>query len=285
MSTGSYVEVLGSKIHYIDKGHGPTLVFLHGMPTSSYLWRHIIDQLQGEYRCVAPDLIGMGASDKPDIDYTVFDHVRYFDAFMDALDLQDVILVMHGWGSVIGCDYASRHADRVKAVAFYESHLRATVDWDMLSLPVQQLASMLRQPKASYSAIVEKDYLVEKLLPRGAIQQLEPAVLERYREPFPDESSRKPLWQYVQELPLGHGDSKVVELIEHYSQWLTVSKCPKLLMYAMPGFITTMDTVMWARDNVAELEVAELGEAMHFAQETMPQVFTDVLQAWLKSIS
>lgn len=281
MSTGSYVEVLGANIHYTDQGQGPVLVFIHGMPTSGYLWRHVVDQMKSSFRCIALDLVGMGKSDKPDIDYSIFDHIRYFDAFMEALQLKDAVLIMHGWGSLIGLDYARRHPECIKGLTFYESHLRAAVDWDMLSLPVQQLASMLKQPKASYSAIVEKNYLVEKLLPRGAMQPLEASVLDKYREPFPDEASRKPLWQYVQELPLGRGESEVLELINNYSQWLMTSHCPKLLMYAMPGFITTMDTVIWARDHLSELEVVELGNALHFAQETMPQAFSDALKNWL----
>ncbi|MDF1653765.1 MAG: haloalkane dehalogenase [Coxiellaceae bacterium] len=278
-----FVEILGSKIHYIDEGEGEALVFIHGMPTSSYLWRHIIDQLKGDYRCIALDLVGMGASDKPDIDYRIFDHIKYFDAFIEALDLKDITLVMHGWGSLVGFDYAKRHENNVKAMAFYESHVRAAIDWDMLSLPVQQLASMLQSP-ASYSAIVEHDYLVEKLVPSGAINQLPHDVIEKYREPFPDATSRKPLWQYVQDLPLGEGSTDVVDLINGYSAWLQETPIPKLLMYAIPGFITTIDTVLWSRDNICELELVELGEAMHFAQETMPEVFSEALSNWLSKL-
>ncbi|MDF1796005.1 MAG: haloalkane dehalogenase [Coxiellaceae bacterium] len=278
-----FVEILGSKIHYIDEGEGEPLLFIHGMPTSSYLWRHIIDQLKDNYRCIALDLVGMGSSDKPDIDYRIFDHIKYFDAFVEALELKDITLVMHGWGSLIGFDYAKRHESNVKAMAFYESHVRAAIDWDMLSLPVQQLASML-QSKASYSAIVEHDYLVEKLIPSGAINQLSGDVIEKYREPFPDADSRKPLWQYVQDLPLGDGDTDVVELIDAYSAWLQTTTIPKLLMYAIPGFITTIDTVLWSRDNICELELVELGEAMHFAQETMPGVFSQALSSWLSKL-
>ncbi len=277
-----FVEVLGSKIHYIDEGEGHPLVFIHGMPTSSYLWRHIIDQLKGQYRCIALDLIGMGESGKPDIDYRIFDHIKYFDAFMDTLNLGKVTLVMHGWGSLIGFDYARRHESDINGLVFYESHVRAAVDWDMLSLPVQQLASML-QSQASYSAIVEQDYLVEKLVPRGAINQLSDEVIDKYRQPFPDADSRRPLWQYVQDLPLGDGETDVVELIDTYSHWLQTTKIPKLMMYAIPGFITTIDTVLWARDNCSVIELVELGEAMHFAQETMPDLFSSTLSHWLAS--
>lgn len=284
MQGSQYVEVLGSKIHYIDQGAGQSIVFIHGMPTSGFLWRHIIDKLKSSFRCIAPDLIGMGQSDKPDIEYRIFDHINYFDAFMQEMNLKDVILVMHGWGSLIGFDYARRHPDNVKGLAFYESHVRAAIEWDMLSLPVQQLASMLQQRDVSYSAVVERDYLVEKLLPRGAINQLPEGVLKKYKEPFPDAASRKPLWQYIQDLPLGEGHDDVVALINEYSQWLQHSNCPKLMMYAMPGFITTIETVLWARDHITELEIAELGEAMHFAQETIPDVYCDILQEWLDKL-
>lgn len=275
---------MGSKIHYLDQGQGPTVVFIHGMPTWSYLWRHIVDSMQDSYRCIALDLIGMGRSDKPDIPYTIFDHIRYFDAFMEALDLDQVVLVMHGWGSLVGFDYARRNTPKVRGLAFYEPHVRANVEWDMLSLPVQQLASMLKKPELSYTAVVERDYLVEKLVPRGSMQQLSPEVLEKYREPYSDAKSRKPLWQYVQELPLGDGDDEVVELIKQYSDWLQQCELPKLMLYAMPGFITTIDTVLWARDNLPQIDIVELGEALHFAQETMPDRFASLLNNWLAKL-
>jgi len=275
-----FVTVDGSKMHYIEAGTGSPIIFIHGMPTSSYLWRNIIPALSDQARCVAPDLIGMGGSDKPDIAYTVFDHIRYIERFIETLGLHDVTLMLHGWGSVIGFDYARRHADNIKALAFFESHVRPTTDWDMLSLPVQQLASMLERRDASYRAVVEHNYLVNKLLPRGVIRKLAEEEMAHYRKPFPTPASRKPLWQYIQDLPLGDKDGPVIELMQAYSTWLQRSSVPKLMMYAVPGFITTMGTVQWAKDHLPSLTLVELEDALHFAQESMPKVFGHKLRQW-----
>ncbi len=279
-----FVEVHGSKMHYLQKGSGDPILFIHGMPTSSYLWRNIIPGLSDLGTCIAPDLIGMGQSDKPDIEYTAFDHIKYLEGFIKALDLKNITLVLHGWGSVMGFDYASRFENNIKGLAFYESHIRPNVEWDMLSLPVQQLATLLNRPGASYQAIVEHNYLIKKLLPHGVLRKLTDVELAFYAKPFQTKESRKPLWQYILELPLGANEGEVVELIGRYSQWLTQSTSPKLLMYAMPGFTTTIETVQWAKNNLPNITVVELPDALHFAQESIPQLFAEELRAWYLSL-
>ena len=279
-----YLSVKGSKIHYIEDGTGDPVLFLHGMPASSYLWRNIIPSLSDKARCIAPDLIGMGASDKPDIDYTVFDHIDYIQSFIESLNLKNITLVLHGWGSVIGFDYARRHANNVKAIAFFESHIRPNTEWEMLSLPVQQLATLLERPGASYKAIVEHNYLVNKLLPNGVLRRLTDDELAHYKKPFPTPKSRKPLWQYTQDLPLGKGTGRVLDLIKKYSKWLEKAPQQKLMMYAVPGFITTMETVGWAKSNPPNLTLVELEDALHFAQESMPDIFSRELREWYLSL-
>lgn len=274
------INVKGSKMHYLEIGQGDPVVFIHGIPTSSYLWRKVMPQLADNARCIAVDLIGMGASDKPDIDYRIFDHCDYFDGFMEAMKLKNVTLVLHGWGSVVGFHYAEHHAKNIRALAFYESHVRPTTDWNMLSLPVQQFASLLNRPGASYRAIVQQNYLIKKLLPAGIVRPLTEEELAEYEKPFPTPESRKPLWQYVQDLPLGKGPSDVVDLLESYSQWLQKSDVPKLMLYAIPGFITTVDTVQWARDHIKNIEIAGLDDALHFAQESIPELFGQALRDW-----
>lgn len=283
--TSHYVEVNGSKMHYIEQGSGDAIVFVHGMPTYSYLWRNIIPTLSEYGRAIAVDLVGMGLSAKPDIEYTLQDHISYFTGFMEAMKLKNVTLVLHGWGSLIGFYYASRHPANIKALAFYESHVRPTTDWDMLSLPVQQLATLLQRPGAAYKAIIEQNYLVKKLLPSSVLRKLTPTEMAYYEKPFPNQDSRKLLWQYIQELPLGKNpDSMVVELIKTYSRWLQSTDIPKLMLYAVPGFITTIATVQWAKDHLPNLTLAELPDALHFAQETIPHEFADKLTAWYRNV-
>ena len=280
-----FLSVLNSKIHYLQQGEGDPIVFVHGMPTSSYLWRNIIPTLSSVANCIAPDLIGMGNSDKPDIDYRVFDHIHYFDSFIEKMKLKNITFVLHGWGSVIGFECARRHEDNIKGLVFYESHIRPTTDWNMLSLPVQQLASLLSRPGASYRAVVQQNYLINKLLPRGVIRPLSEMEMEEYRRPFQTIESRKPLWQYIQDLPLGKGPSDVVSLIQEYSDWLQETSLPKLMFYAIPGFITTVDTVLWAKNHLSNLTLVELEDVLHFAQESAPEVFSEKLLKWYRAIS
>ncbi len=275
-----FANALGSKMHYIEQGSGDPVLFIHGMPTSSYLWRNIIPCLADKAHCIALDLIGMGHSDKPDIGYTFLDHINYVEAFIKALNLKNITLVMHGWGSIIGFNYACRHESNIKGLAFLESHIRPTTDWDMLSLPVKQLATLLNRPGASYRAIVEQNYLVNKLLPNGVLRKLSAEEIARYSEPFPTPESRKPLWQYIQELPLGEEESEVVSSIETYSKWLQQSSLPKLMMYAVPGFITTMETIEWGKEHLKNLTLVALQDALHFAQESVPDQMSKALREW-----
>ncbi len=279
-----YVSVLGSKMHYLRVGQGDPMVFIHGVPTYSYLWRNILPGMSEFADCIAPDLIGMGQSDKPDIEYRIFDHIKYFDAFVDALDLKNITLVLHGWGSLVGFDYARRHEKNIKGIAFYESHVRPTTEWEMLSLPVQQLASLLARPGASYRAIVKQNYLINKLLPKSMMHDLTAEELAAYQSPYLTPESRKPLWQYIKDVPLGKGPDDVVALIDEYSKWLQSTKIPKLMMYAIPGFITTVDTIKWARDHLTHLSLVGLDDALHFAQESIPKIFTQNLKEWHENL-
>src|SRR3990167_7241875 len=279
-----FISVKGSQIHYIDIGSGDPIVFLHTVPTSSYTWRHIISAISPKARCIAPDLIGMGQSDKPDIEYRVFDHIAYIEAFIDALKLKNITLVLHGWGSVIGFDYARRHEKNIKGIAFYESHLQPVTDWSQLSLPVQQLATLLNRPGASYRSVVKQNYFIEKLLPRSVIRPLTEEEMAHYRAPFSTPDSRKPLWQYVNELPLGNSSPTIQDLMRKYSTFLQKTKIPKLMLYAIPGFMTTIEMVGWAKKNLPNIELAALDDAMHLAQESVPEQFSQALSQWYQSL-
>lgn len=279
-----YQTVLGSKIHYIEQGEGDPILFLHGVPTSSYLWRNIIPELAQQARCIAPDLIGMGQSDKPNIEYRVFDHIHYMEAFIQALDLNNITLVVHGWGSVIGFDIATRHPERFKAIAFLESHIRPVLDWSMVSLPVQELSVVLSAPDGGYDVIMNSNYFVNKVLPNGVMRKLTAEEMEFYRRPFLEPESCKPLWQYLQDLPLGNGPKDVIDLITRYSKKFVSSDIPKLMLYAVPGFVTTMATVQWAKDNLQNLTLVDVGDALHYAQESKPTVISAELKKWYQHL-
>ncbi len=280
-----FLEIEGSKIHYIDEGAGDPVVFLHGIPTWSYLWRNIIPTVATQCRCIAPDMVGMGLSDKPDINYTVFDHIQYMTRFLDKLDLNNITLVMHGWGSVIGSHYAMQHQDKIKALVYYEPHLKPTKKWDELSLPVQQFLSLIQDEDHAYEEIIENNYLIETMLPTSVIRPLDNKELEQYRRPFKTPESRKPLLQYVRDFPKGNGQPEdVLALISEYSEQLKRSPIPKLLFYAVPGFITTISDVSWASENLPNLDLIDLGEALHFVPESYPFLFANEFIEWYQSL-
>lgn len=285
MDNAQHFEMVnGSKIHYRECGDvsQPTLVMIHGMPTSSYLWRHVMPLLEDRYHCVAPDLIGMGDSDKPDIEYRIFEHIDYIEKFIEQRGLRDITLVLHGWGSVVGFEYARRHPHNVRGLIFYESHIRPVTEWNMLSLPVQQFASLLKGREKSHRAIMEENYLVETLMRQGIVDSFSQETMDVYREPFSTAASRQPLWQYTQDLPLGKGPDDVIKLIDTYSKWLQHTEIPKLMLYAVPGFITTIETVAWAKERLHNLTLVALDDALHFAQETMPQDFAQAIDSWMR---
>lgn len=280
-----FASVLGSNIHYIDEGQGNPILFIHGMPTSNYLWRNIVPILSPYARCIAPDLIGMGKSDLPNIDYRVFDHIDYIEAFINELNLTDITFVLHGWGSVIGFELAMRYPERTKGIAFLESHVKPVVDWSMISLPVQELSVVLSAPDGGYDVIMYSNYFVNKVLPSGVLRRLSDVEMQHYREPFNRIGGCKPLWQYIQDMPLGDGPKDVVDLITNYSKKLEVSTIPKLMMFGVPGYVTTIATVQWARDNLPNLTLVDVGDALHYAQETNPVRIGSELKNWFKRIT
>jgi haloalkane dehalogenase len=276
-----YVEVLGSKIHYIEAGEGAPIVFLHGVPMSCYVWRNIIPHLTNLGRCIALDLIGFGKSDKPNIQYSIFDHIKYFEKFVEILGLKKMTLVMHGWGSVIGFDYAMRHEKNCTGLVFYEAFLRS-VGTDDISLPFQEQLYELQEEASDNNLVVSGTNFVNKIIPQNVMRRLSAIEMSHYREPFADEKSSQAIKQYLKELPRGE-DTPVTQLIANYSEKLTESYLPKLMLYSVPGLITTIMTAMWAKENLPNLEMFDLGEELHLAQESNPQLMGETISVWLQS--
>ena len=185
---------------------------------------------------------------------------------------------------MIGFAYAMKYPENIKALAFYEAHIRPSVNWEMVSLPVQELAAVLNSPDGGYDVIMNSNYYVNKIMTDGILRRLSEEEMQQYQMPFITPGSCKPIWQFLQDLPLGEEKSPVIKLIEEYSQKLKDSDIPKLLLYAMPGFITSMETVRWGKDNFPNLRLAEVGEAYHFAQETCPDDFGKALAQWYSSL-
>lgn len=278
-----HVEVYGSKMHYIEAGAGNPIVFLHGIPTSCYLWRNVIPYLTSLGRCIAPDLIGCGWSDKPDIEYSVQDHIKYIDKFIETLNLKNVTLVMHGLGSIVGFDYAMRHEKNCKGLVFYEAFLKS-LQGEELSLPLQEQLIILQDQKSLEELSKNGAAFIDHMLPQDAIRHLTEVEMNNYRQPFADEGTTRPILQYLKELPMGEKGNKVEAIIANYSEKLTHSTLPKLLLYSFPGFITTIAAVMWAKENLPNLEVIDIGEELHLAQESCPHLMGETISVWLQGV-
>lgn len=277
-----YIEIYGSKMHYIEIGKGNPILFLHGIPTSSYIWRNIIPYLTSLGRCIAPDLIGFGWSDKPDIKYSVIDHIKYIEKFIETLNLNNIILVMHGWGSVIGFNYSMHHENNCIGLVFYEAFLK-TLDKNEISLPLKEQLMTLQDEETEFDVTLRGASFVDKIIPQSVMRQMSDEEMNYYREPFMKEGTAKPIIQYLKELPTGN-ETEIDKLITEYILKLTKSKLPKLMLYSVPGFITPISIIMWAKENLPNLETVDIGEELHLAQESNPKLIGETISAWLQGI-
>jgi haloalkane dehalogenase len=279
----NYVEIKGSKVHYIEEGSGDPILFLHGNPTSSYLWRNILPFLIPCGRCIAPDLIGMGKSDKPDIGYRFVDHAEYVEGFIETLGLRKVTLVVHDWGSALGFHYAMRHEENINAIAFMEAILRPAT-WDDFPKDFKMGFKLFRTPVIGWLMIVGMNIFVEKILPKAIVRNLTEEEKNHYREPFKRFKDRKPVWRWPNEIPIDGNPADVARIVQYYHQKLLESELPKLLFFASPGGLITSTTVAWCKQNLKNLKSVDIGQGIHFLQEDNPHRIGSELADWYKSL-
>ena len=278
-----YIDIDGSKIHYIDIGSGDPILFLHGNPTSSYLWRNIIPYLTSSGRCLAMDLIGMGKSDKPHINYRFVEHARYVDGFIDKMGLKKITMVVHDWGSALGLHYAMRHEDNIKGIAFMEAILK-TSTWADFPKDLKMGFRLFRTPLIGWLMIVGLNIFIEKILPNAIVRKLTEKEMNSYREPFKKMKDRKPMWRWPNEIPIDGKPADVTEIVQVYSRKLKESDCPKLMFFAHPGGIITAPMVKWCQQNLKNLKTVDIGEGIHFLQEDNPKLIGTELLNWYKSL-
>ncbi len=278
-----FVEVQGSRMHYVEEGAGDPVLFLHGNPTSSYLWRNVIPHVSPLARCIAPDLIGMGKSDKPDIEYRFFDHAGYVDGFIEALGLRNITFVVYDWGSALAFHYARRHEDNVKGLAFMEAIVRP-VTWDEWPEQARQMFQAFRTPGVGEKMILEENAFVEQVLPGAIFRKLSDEEMDRYREPFPDPASRRPTWRWPNEIPIEGEPADVVEAVQAYADWMGESDIPKLLLYAHPGAILREPLLEWCRNNMRNLKTVDIGPGVHFLPEDRPHEIGEAVAEWYRGL-
>lgn len=278
-----FIEVEGSKIHYVEEGTGDPILFLHGNPTSSYLWRNIIPYAAEVGRAIAPDLIGMGKSDKPDIEYRFFDHVRYIEGFIERLGLQSITFVIHDWGAGLGFHYASRHEGNTKGVAFMEGVLPMP-SWDAFPEAARGLFKSFRTKDIGEDLLINKNMFVENVLPGSVVRTLTDEEMDHYREPYKEEAARKPVWRWPNELPIEGEPADVWEAAVAYHEWLQRTEVPKILFHATPGAIMSAAVVQSLRSTLKNLKTVDIGPGVHFVQEDNPHKIGEELAKWYQGL-
>ena len=279
-----YLDIKGSKIHYIEEGEGDPVLFLHGNPTSSYLWRNIIPYVQPQGRCIAPDLIGMGKSDNPDIDYTYAEHYDYLEKFIEKLELKNITLVLHDWGSGLGFHYANTHRDNIKGIAFMEAMVKPLTYKGMPSARLRIAFKMMRTPFIGWLMISVANMFVKKLLPDMIVRKLSQEEIDYYEMPYPTIASRKPLRVWPLEVAINEKPKHTYTIIKAYEKWLKESNIPKLFFYAYPGAIILEDTVEFINNNFSNIKSVDIGKGLHYIQEDNPHLIGEEIAKWYKEI-
>lgn len=274
---------LDSEMAYVDVGQGDPIVFLHGNPASSYLWRNVIPHLEAKGRCLAPDLIGMGRSGKnPEGSYRFVDHARYLDAWFDAAEVSNnVTLVIHDWGSALGFHWAHRHAERVKALCYMEA-IVAPLTWAQWPENARSIFKAIRSP-AGEEIILTKNVFIERILPASVMREMSEAEMSVYRAPYREPGeSRRPTLTWPREIPIAGEPTDVHDIVQAYGHWLSTSDVPKLFINAEPGSILTGSQREFCRSWPNQREITVKG--IHFIQEDSPADIGQAISSFLDDL-
>lgn len=274
------VDVLGSTIYYEESGSGAPVVLLHGNPGSSYLWRNVRPGLS-RCRVLTPDLIGMGRSGKPDLSYSFADHARYLDAWFDSLDLDGVVLVGHDWGGALAFDWASRHPERVRGVAFLEAIVKPIARSE-LAPPALRRSEMVLDP-ANEEKLLGDDTLIRMAFTGGGVRTpVSDDDLQHYLAPYSTPESRRPVLAWARQIPLDGEPAELVTRVEAFDAWLAAATTvPKLLMTFEGAVLIDKGMVDWCAEHIAALEIVGCGPAGHHAPEDRPKEIAEAISDWL----
>ena len=269
------------RMQYVDVGHGPAILFLHGNPTSSYLWRNIIPPLEQKGRCIAPDLVGMGASGKPALSFRFEDHYHFLNRFIERLGLQNIHLVMHDWGSALGFFYAMNHPQQIRSMAWMEGLVKPW-RWRNLKWKYRLGFGLLRMPITGEVMIYGLNAFLNLIMPRLILRKLSREEWHHYKQPFRKMISRKPMLMWPREIPINGRPARTHHILSAYSSWLQQTSIPKLMIYATPGAIINQQTLNWCTYHIKNLDTAYIGEGLHFLQEDHPRAIAQKLEDWIE---
>lgn len=287
MTVGSDVvlpqmNVLDSTIAYREAGdsEAPVALFLHGNPTSSYIWRNVIPLVAPTAHCIAPDLIGFGQSGKPDIEYRFADHVRYLDAFLDQMGISSAFVIAHDWGTALAFHLAARRPEFIRGLAFME-FIRPMPTWEHFDPDGRETFKRFRAPGVGEKMILEDNIFVEGVLPANVIRKLTDEEMSVYRAPFPTPESRRPTWRFPNELPIAGEPADVYSVLEDAHRALAQSRYTKLLFVGDPGALVSPVFADSFAKTLKNLRVVKLGAGRHYLQEDHAQLIGATVNDWL----
>jgi haloalkane dehalogenase len=281
------LSVLDSEMAYREAGpsDAPVALFLHGNPTSSFIWRNIIPLVAKVAHCIAPDLIGFGQSGKPDIAYRVEDHARYLDAFIAKAGIGSAYLVVQDWGTALAFLLAERRPDFVRGLAFME-FIRPIPTWEefLRGSQAREMFRKFRTPGEGEKLILEENVFVEQVLPGGMRRKLTDAEMAVYRAPFPTPQSRRPTWRFPNEIPIAGEPADLYAMMERAHAALAVSTYPKLLFAADPGALVAPAFAEELADKLKDCQLVNLGDGIHFLQEDHPETIGRSVAAFIAEV-
>lgn len=284
------LKISGSRIRYVNVGSeqpssAPTLLFLHGNSSSSYVWRNIIPYLTS-FRCIAPDLIGMGESDKPGhLSYSFSDHYTFVSAFIEAIipDGQ-VVIIAHDWGTALGLHWARQHSVRVAGLVLLE-FVRPFATWEDFADPeTRQHWKTFRDPVKGRELIIQQNLIMGPMIVHAAKRGLTEQELEHYRKPFLEPAAREVIWKWTTQIPIENDPPAVFDIVTQYEKWLLESRVPKLFFYCEDGPLITGDKMRWYMERTTNATSVDVGDAGHFLQEDRPALIRGEILKWLPKV-
>ena len=279
------VNVLGSTMAFRETGdrEAPVALFLHGNPTSSYVWRNILPHIAPVAHCIAPDLIGFGQSGKPDIEYRVADHVRYLDAFLEQAGIKSAFVVAQDWGTALAFLLAARRPEFIRGLAFME-FVKPLPSWDGFVPGAAEIFQKFRTPGVGEEIILQNNFFVEQVLPMNIVRKLTDEEMSVYRAPFPTPESRRPTWRFPNEIPIAGEPEDVYSSLEKAHEVLAQSTYPKLLFAGDPGAIVSPAMAQSFVKGLKNCKLVQLSSGLHFLQEDHPDVIGANIKEWLVEV-
>jgi len=277
-----FIQVLGSNMHYIDEGEGDVILLLHGNPTSIYSWRNVVPHLTPHARVVAVDLIGMGKSDKPELEYSFLDHANYLEEFIALMDLQNVTIVGHDWGSGLEFHYATRHQDNVRGLVFMEAVL--DVDFWRNHTPEYRTILEFLRSDAGLLEVLANNTIIDPGIQDDVLRPMTDIELDAYRAPFLNPEDRFLTWKWVTEIPIEGQPAAMVDLVSNYNAILQTWDLPMLLLYGNPGGEYPPEVAIGFAGQLQNAKAVSVGPALHYLMEDQPHNIGREIASWFNSL-